>query len=479
MRVTRIIIQAAAVAVIILSIGVVLPASGSAAISAGVASPEALGLKAIEPAANKDAVLSYSTAKERLDPDAVQYFVNTFHVTKEVASERLTIQTMVPNLATQLSEALGDDFGALRFDNDDGQFVIDARPSGVSEAEHLMSSVGLAGHYSIVTVPWNTYELANLRSGLENELKPASVGIAGDHITVETHEAPTSADQETVARSRQAFAKSEGISNAPTVEVKQQPSGKVAFTHGSVSCGKYGIGDSTGGFCNTLVAGDRWYTSAGECTMAWWVSIKEREPKEFPSILTAGHCIAGVGTVKPTDTCEPEETSCQQFGLTLTYYQGEGRGDAGLIDYYSGLYGSPTFPLATDYWNWWDGEPSPLEYYITGEPWAGLTVCLQGYRTGSSCGEVVKSGLTENPGNGIEDSNMTEVKLNSGKVCEGDSGGPWDRAEKDTAVGIQSLAVLNEEHDECGTIAYITPVYEPINDFGLIMWGGSGWHEPW
>jgi hypothetical protein len=187
MRVTRIIIQAATVAVIILSIGVVLPVPGLAVASTGVASPEALGLKPIEPTANKDAVLPYSTAKERLDPDAVQYYVNTFHVTEEVASERLTIQTMVPNLATQLSEALGDDFGALQFDNGDGQWVIDARPDGVSQAEHLMSSVGLANHYRIVTVPWNTYELTNLRSGLENELKPASVGIAGDRIVVKTH----------------------------------------------------------------------------------------------------------------------------------------------------------------------------------------------------------------------------------------------------------------------------------------------------
>jgi hypothetical protein len=81
--------------------------------------------------------------------------------------------------------------------------VIDARAAGVSRVEHLMSSVGLASHYRVVTVPWNTYELTNLRSGLENELKPASVGIAGDRVIVETHEAPTATDKETIDRSRQ------------------------------------------------------------------------------------------------------------------------------------------------------------------------------------------------------------------------------------------------------------------------------------
>ena len=187
-----------------------------------------------------------------------------------------------------------------------------------------------------------------------------------------------------------------------------------------------------------------------------------------------------MGTVAPTKTCEPEATSCNQFGLTLTYYQGEGRGDAGLIDYYSGLYGNPTFPLATDYWNWWDSEPSPLEFYQSAPAVKGQIICLQGYRTGSSCGVVKERSVpVENTENHLIDSNMIEVELTSGTDCKGDSGGPWDMASEDTAVGINDIVHFTEHNGECGKIAWLTPISEPVNVWGLIVWGGSGWHEPW
>lgn len=471
--------QVIAVAAFILSIGALALAPGVSPASADAFSPQALGLRPIEPATNKEAVVPYSTAKERLDPSAVQGYISAFHVSEEVATERLAIQTMVPNLVAQLEEAAGNDFGALWFDNGVGQWVIDVRAGGVGPAERLMSDVGLADHYRLVTVPWNAYQLDSLRSGLAVKLGSASVGVAGDHISVDLPGAPTSAEKDTIASSRYVFAAAEGIAEAPAVETTE--SAEIAVpAHGSVSCGKYGIEDTgTGGFCNTLAAGDRWSTTAGSCTMAWWVSIKEREPKEFPSILTAGHCIASVGDVAPAYTCEPEATSCNQFGLTLTYYQGEGRGDAGLIDYYSGLYGSPTFPLASGYWNWWDSELSPLEYYELTPPSNGTAICLQGFRTGSSCGEVLRSGVTEQTTEGATDSNLIEVKLTSGSDCKGDSGGPWDLAARDTAVGINDLTNGNEHNKECGNIAWLTPVEEPVSDWGLIVWGDGAWHEPW
>jgi hypothetical protein len=466
----------------VLSIDAGLLAPGSSAASTSLANPEALGFKPIEPTANKDTVLPYGTAKERLDPDAVRYYVNTFDVSEEVASERLAIQTMVPNLTTQLTEALGADFGALWFDNANGQWVIDARSGGVGSAIRLMSNVGLAGHYRIVTVPWNAYELETLRSDLEVELGHASVGIAGDHISVHTRQTPTSSERETITQSRQAFAVAEGITEAPAVETEQL-SGNIVPNHGSVSCGKYGFDDiAAGGYCNTLLAGDHWYTAIGtthyNCTLAWWVSIKEREPKEFPSILTAGHCIAPVGTVAEAKACEPEATSCNEFGLTLTYYRGEGRGDAGLIDYYSGLYGNPTFPLAAGYWNWWDSGFSPLEYYRLTPPSRGTAICLQGYRTGSSCGTVKNPDVPVEV-EGLTDSNMIEVELTSGTDCKGDSGGPWDMASEDTAVGINDAGKDEEDDDECGKIDWLTPVEEPVDIWGLTVWGGSSWHEPW
>jgi hypothetical protein len=354
-----------------------------------------------------------------------------------------------------------------------------ARSGGFSSAERLMSNVGLAGHYRIVTVPWNAGQLAGLRSGLQAQLSSASVGIAGDHISVLTREAPTSTERETLTHSRQAFAVAEGIAEAPAAEIGQS-SGEAVPAHGNLGCGKYGIEDiTTGGYCNALVAGDHWYTTEGNCTLAWWVSIKEREPKEFPSILTAGHCIAPVGTVAEAKTCEPEGTSCNQFGLTLTYYQGEGRGDAGLIDYYSGLYGNPMFSLVSGYWNWWDSGFSPLEYYQTEPASKGEVVCLQGFRTGSSCGEVLRHGVTEKTNEGVTDSNMIEVKLTSNTDCKGDSGGPWDLSSSDTAVGLNDLIEVTEHGELCGKVAWLTSVSEPVNVWGLTVWGGNSWHEPW
>ncbi len=453
------------------------------------------GLQALEENASITAVLPYEVAVERLNPAAISAYEAAHDVSAHVATERLAFQTMVPNLSSQLADALGENYGQLWFDNDTGEWVVEARSSGATAARELMDNDGLAAHYRFVSVAWNAAQLESFRTDVEIELGPASsVGIAGPKIIAYTPGPPTPGDEATAVSSRQKFAGGEELAEAPEVELVASPGATTAHdgeekvkhkgeeSH-SLECGTPGIGK---GYCSALVGGDHWTAEDPHepgylvaCTLSYWVSIKDREPKNFPSLLTAGHCIHTAETVKPTSTCEAASYPCNQFGLTLTYFLGEGYGDAGLIDYYSGEYGTPTFPILGGYWNWWDSQLSALEYYRTKPPAKGQLLCGQGYHGGSYCAEVEAESIPVTYG-GVAVSNLIQAKVISGEDCDGDSGGPWDLASTDTAVGINDAGqVAPGECDTAGYLVDATSIDEAVKVWKLLIWGFADRFEPW
>jgi hypothetical protein len=237
-------------------------------------------------------------------------------------------------------------------------------------------------------------------------------------------------------------------------------------------------------YCNTLIGGDHWYGPGQPgCTMSYFVAIKGREPW-VPSMLTAGHCLADMGgLVKLAETCKPGGSPCGQWGLTLTFFLGDGHGDAGLIDDYSGQYsGPPAFAIYGGYWNWSISTVSKLEHYYTGEPPVGLTVCKQGSGAkdpnkggslGSSCGTIKEDDVTDHY-EGQEEVNL--FRMQNARVCEGDSGSPWDSASEDTAVGILDSSNENEELG-CGSTSAATTIGEAVSFWNLTLYGGE-W-GPW
>jgi hypothetical protein len=116
----------------------------------------------------------------------------------------------------------------------------------------------------------------------------------------------------------------------------------------------------------------------------------------------------------------------------------------------------------------------PARILSDGTASKGEIACQNGYRTGTSCGEVLRNDVSI-----AGDGNTIEIEMTSGTGCKGDSGAPWDLASKDTAVGINDNGNDTEHNEECGKRHWITPISEPVNVWGLIVWGGNSWHEPW
>jgi hypothetical protein len=452
--------------------------AASMPITSGSLTGPPLGLKPLEPAEQLTVVMSRSKALESLNPAAVSYYEKQYGVSEAVARERLATQVMAPNLGAVLAQHLGKGYSDVWFDNSTGQWVLDVTSSAATtEAETLMHERNLEGTYRLVRVPFDHEQLEGAARRTAQRLRGlttaglASVGEGAGKVNVILASTVTPEQRD----------EAEGAKATISSESGTPPVGITDSTEASLAA-KPHVGCSWR-YCNTLIGGDHWYGSGVGCTMSYFVAIKGREPW-VPSMLTAGHCLAGMGgLVKPAETCEPGETPCGQWGLTLTFFEGDGHGDAGLIDDYSGQYsGPPAFAIYGGYWNWSISTVSKLESYYTSAPPTGLTVCKQGSgkedpnkggSLGSSCGTISEDGVTEHYG-GLEEVNL--FKVVNARACDGDSGSPIDSASSDTAVGILDSGNENEGSG-CGSTSESTTIGEAISFWNLTVYGGA-W-GPW
>jgi hypothetical protein len=424
-----------------------------------------------EAANGLSSTVSRGTALESLNPQAIAYYMEYYGVSEPTARERLATAAMVPNIEPLLAQRLGSGFTDVWFDDATGSWVIDARAEASSETiTNLMTELGLPGHYRVQRVDYSAAQLNATRQAVSQELRGlesagrAVVGLGRGDVVVSIASSATTSELAEIN-----LARASATDNAP-VEVELNPQLNYPTKEG-VGCSA----SSEYKYCNTLVGGDHWFGEHVGCTMAYFVAIKGREPW-VPSMVTAGHCIADMGgLVKPVYTCEPGGgCSGDQWGLDLTFFQGDGHGDAGLLDDYSGQYsGVPAFAIYGGYWNWSIGTLSKLESYYTGNPPVGISVCKQGSISGSSCGTINKVGIekTDSEGHKLVD----QFEVINAKVCHGDSGSPWDSSTSDTAVGIFDL--FTESEPPCGTTSWDTTIGEIVSFWNLAVYGGE-W-GPW
>lgn len=218
-------------------------------------------------------------------------------------------------------------------------------------------------------------------------------------------------------------------------------------------------------FCAQLLAGVSIWDANYGCTAGFYVGYYG---DTRPYMLTAGHCISSSGALWSWSTCSVGPSNCAPVGSQVTGYNGgtsvdTADGDAGLIR--SDIIEWQAYP---GYMNWSSGGISTLHWYETANPSPGQWVCKNGVTTQTTCGWVTTSYVNISP----DAVGRYYTGLFETNACsqQGDSGGPFTRADSETAVGLVSHG------NYAGSCSPFPGIGEPVSRarsrFGVEIWGG-------
>ena len=428
--------------------------------------PLAGALAPAPPAALRDDLLSArvtrAEATEAVSQAAIDYYTSAFGVSADVARHRLATQGMVPSIGTVLSTLLGPNYTDMWWDNSTGELVVMATSSVPASAiDDALADRNLTREdYRIERVTYTREDLAAADEAAGAELEAlvedgsASVGVASGRVEVTL---AASAGDEARARAEGAAQRLSGSTGVP-IDVVRSDRESLGGT-ATLAC------TTSGYYCDTIIGGAHFYNGARGCTWSYFVGWHGRNPW-IPSILTAGHCLNKEPLVSGQWTCSAAGVRCGQVGLSLQYFFGFGRADAGMIDLYARgwlIYGG--------WWNWGPGYQTPIQGLEWTVPGAGYVVCKNGSTSGSTCGSISQSAVNTTI-DGVMQTGLIETTGMT--VCHGDSGGPVTSASVPTAVGIVSGSVFAHDGDLCGTNPqYSTPIWQPIYYFNLDWYSGG------
>jgi hypothetical protein len=404
-------------------------------------------------------------------PEAVAYYASEFGVGRDVARYRLATQGMVPSIGPVLRALLGDGYADVWWDDETGELVVLATAAASREAidDALRERNLTPDTYRVERVAYDNEQL--LAAGERTTKRLASpiaagqakVGVAAGRVTVELA-SDTGAAQRADVRSI-AAAESRSAGGVP---VRTSVSDARSLGAEPAACSTtVGIGGLSH-FCDDLIGGARFWNGGASCSFSWYVAMYNRNPW-VPSYLTSGHCLNREPLVANQYTCRSNAWTCGSIGLSLQYFYGYGRSDAGMIDVYA-----PTWKLYGGWYNWSINTTSPRTGLEWTAPGAGYVLCKNGATSGSSCGTVQYSSVTVTYSDATL-SNMIQARDLT--VCSGDSGGPWHGAGVANAVGITS-GTAYVPGTNCGTTSFAAPIWEPLYYFNLDIYSG-GPHGPY
>ncbi len=409
-------------------------------------------------------------ATKALLPEAVEYYAREYGVGDDVARHRLATQSMVPSIGPVLRELLGDGYADVWWDNDRGQLVV--LITGEATAEQVADALAERnlgpGDHRVERVAYDNAALLSAGEQATDELAPliaegrAKVGVAAGEVTVEVaDDAGARARTDAAAVAAAVSRSNEGV---PVVTAAAKDEG---LTAGPAACSTTAGVGGLSHFCDDLIGGARFWNGGASCSFSWFVAMYNRNPW-VASMLTAGHCLNREPLVANQNTCRSDAWTCQSIGLSLQYFYGYGRSDAGMIDVYA-----PTWKIFGGWFNWSVGYSTARAGLEWTAPGAGYVLCKNGATSGSSCGTVEYSAVTVSYGDATL-SNLIQAR--DLQLCRGDSGGPWHGASVANAVGISS-GTSYPVGSNCGTTSFGAPIWEPLYYFNLDIYSG-GPHGP-
>jgi hypothetical protein len=422
--------------------------------------------------------VSRAEAEASQSAEAVEYYEKHFNVSSQVARSRLATQAMGSGLASVLRSKMGDAASEVWFDNTTGEWVVDVATTETAAVSAATASEGISGFYRVQHVEYTRSDLLNAEHAVISQLSTpissgqAQVGTLEGKINLNL--ASGLSDEET-AIDREVNATTAVMPGAPPVVVTSA-SNESLEAGGTVRC--------LFPFCDTLIAGDMYgtYGEKGEnytCTMAWWAGYEGLNAVEHPLMLTAGHCSL-LGRYQGADvSCLPYPGGCAEVGINAGWYYGsDGDWSAIAVSYppSSGWDPGLNRPYG-GYVNWnSDGISTLKSYYSSGPAPTGMVICHQGYGSGvdlgdgSQCGTIARNNVTVKYSYPVVTTLEHMSEVTGTEACPGDSGGPWDGASYEVAVGIDSGTAAPD--GSCGSTAYMTPVYLPVVSWKLILYGG-------
>jgi hypothetical protein len=172
--------------------------------------------------------------------------------------------------------------------------------------------------------------------------------------------------------------------------------------------------------CNsTVVAGVTIQSQAGnKCTAGPAVFSTDPAKPTETYILTAGHCIQNGGGNGKKWYVYPKEGEKESLGVSVDYINGK-KADVGVISVENVFWTNKGFTPQEPTIAPWDEAPEPEPYAVAGEsePVEGIESCMSGGSTGTSCGKILKLGVTVLGTEGL-------VEVEAARES-GDSGAPW------------------------------------------------------
>lgn len=339
------------------------------------------------------------------------------------------------NVAAQMEDALGADFGGVWFEPSTAQLHVGVTsPASRRNAEAVAVRTGLSSVIAKTPVSSTWPQLAAAQERWGRRLADLfQHGLVKTWISAQDNAVGVELASTVPLATR---AKLEREASADKVEVEiSVASDRTLMGESQARCAKFVSGK---GYCDPTVVGGVSIKSAGGTTCTAGPAVKRKEPSKIlwvtdTYILTAGHCLQG-GTASEEWTTWNKGGTQSKLGNAVEYKHGDK--DVGLISVAKPTWATeefiPVVPRVAE-WNT-AAESEPLAVVGETEPVENAKVCVSGHVTGFKCGKVAaKSVNVKFEGTAVTTTELVEV---TGVTTQkGDSGSPW-MAGEEVEVGL-------------------------------------------
>jgi Trypsin len=387
-------------------------------------------------------------------------------------STRETVEAEIARtgVVNMLEDNLGDSFGGVWFEPSTAQLHVGVTsPAGRREAEAVAARIGFEAHLTETSVHSTQAELEAAHERWDERL--ADLFESGDVVTAMApdYNAVLIELSPSVSDSRRTAIEREAALDDAQVSISVEPASRFESVPGG-NCNAFKFKEA---HCNpTFVSGvsikGEEVSKQGGCTAGPVVIRQDRTTNAKATetfVLTAGHCFKYRGGNGKKWSSFNQALQEKEIGKSLEHLippaAGGGSGyDVGVIKVESNYWvGAGEPPIAASRAEWKAVEESePTAVLKWQDPVKNMKVCISGQRSAVQCGTVQNANTTTpvayTPPENRTVKDVAEVKVESGTVGNGDSGGPWFFQES-TGVLLGTMVSFTPEKlgSEVGTVA--------------------------
>ncbi len=401
------------------------------------------------------ALLGTASAMADVKPVEVSGYTEDFSVSPAIAEDRLETQELGVAIVEELKENLGGAYSGVWFDNAKGEFVVPLTPqaSRLSVSAQL-AAAELQGDFRTAPAQSSWSELVAAQDRLDRALIESiadgrvqtSIDPRANAVVIDEAAGLSDADTSEI----------EALAAGESVEVQVQEDKSRSLGIAPRAC------NAEWANCDAPMRGGVRIEPSGTpcCIPVCSAGFKATDGAGNRYMLTAGHCVPGVGQWL---AYTPDEQPHYLGAVTGASYPGHDYAAIKVTG--NGTYwDKPSWPSMVADWG------KTQERSITAESWSfmGQYVCHSGAsssRYGASCGSVTNLHVTGGTEAGLI-YNLTEFAT----ICsiQGDSGGPVYAG--NTALGLftgDDAETQQEEEEFCKRTGFYSEITEDTTALGV------------